>query len=285
MRDVGERATVNEGGGSAEGLHEVRVEGVLEEHRDGAFDLEVGDGHGLAIERVANDDARDALLEVREVRREAEDRHDLRGNDDVEAVFAWHALGGATEAHDDRAELAVVDVEDTLPLDAARVNVEGVALVNRVVDEGREGVVGDLDRVEVAREVEVDVFHGDDLGVAAAGRATLDAHDRAEGRLTQGHDGLLALEGEGVGKADGRCRLAFAGGGGREGRNEHELCLRLVAIAVDLLHVDLGLGPAVGDEGVARNTGGLGDLGDRLEGVCLGDLEIGVFGCHGANLL
>ena len=57
------------------------------------------------------------------------------------------------------------------------------------VDERREQVVGGRDRVDVAGEVEVDVLHGHDLGVPAAGRAALHAEDRAERRLAQGEHG------------------------------------------------------------------------------------------------
>ena len=43
-----------------------------------------------------------------------------------------------------------------------------------------EQIVGDTNGVEVAGEVEVDVLHGHDLGVAAAGRAALDAEAGAQ---------------------------------------------------------------------------------------------------------
>ena len=53
-----------------------------------------------------------------------------------------------------------------------------------VVEERRRKVVGRADRVDVAGEVEVEVLHRDDLAVAAAGSAALDAEDGAERWLT-----------------------------------------------------------------------------------------------------
>jgi hypothetical protein len=47
------------------------------------------------------------------------------------------------------------------------------------------------DRVEVAREVEVDVLHGHDLRVAAAGGAALHAEDRVRGSAAQAEHDLL----------------------------------------------------------------------------------------------
>ena len=56
--------------------------------------------------------------------------------------------------------------------------------------------------MEVAGEVEVDILHRDDLRIAAAGRAALDAEDRAEGRLTQSDKDVLAELAHTVGQAD-----------------------------------------------------------------------------------
>ena len=68
-----------------------------------------------------------------------------------------------------------VHVHTAFPGDAAGVDVERVALLDGVVDHGGQQVVGGTDGVDVAGKVEVDVLHGHDLGVAAAGRAALDA--------------------------------------------------------------------------------------------------------------
>ena len=57
------------------------------------------------------------------------------------------------------------------------------------LDHGREQVVGRADRVDVAREVEVQVLHRHDLGVATAGGAALDPEDRPERGLAQAEHG------------------------------------------------------------------------------------------------
>ena len=62
---------------------------------------------------------------------------------------------------------------------------QGVAVVDVVVEHGRQEVVGQLDGVEIAGEMEVDVLHGHDLGVAAAGRPALHAEARAQRGLAQ----------------------------------------------------------------------------------------------------
>ena len=56
-----------------------------------------------------------------------------------------------------------------------------------------EQVVGAADGVEVAGEVQVDVFHRHHLGIAAAGGAALDAEAGAEGRLAQADIAFLPM--------------------------------------------------------------------------------------------
>lgn len=111
-------------------------------------------------------------------------------------------------------QLAVVHVDDAFPDDAARVDVQGIPLLDGVVGHGREQHMGRRDGVEIAGKVQVDVFHGDDLGVAAACSAAFDAEAGSQGRFAQGDDGLLTDFGEALGQADGGRGFAFAGGVG-----------------------------------------------------------------------
>ena len=68
----------------------------------------------------------------------------------------------------------------------AGVDAQCIALLDVVVDEGAQQVVGGGDGVHIAGEVEVDVLHGDNLGIAAAGSTALDAEYRARGRAHAG---------------------------------------------------------------------------------------------------
>ena len=92
MGDIREGAAVHERGSAAEGLDQVRQQRVLEQHRDRPAHLEVRHGHRRAVVGEAHDDPFDPLLQVLQVRGQAQHRHDLRGDDDVEAVLARHAL-------------------------------------------------------------------------------------------------------------------------------------------------------------------------------------------------
>ena len=114
-----------------------------------------------------------------------------------------------------------------------------------VVEHRRQQVVGGGDDVEIAVEMEIDLLHRRDLGVAAAGAAALDAKAGADGRFPQAENGFLAQTVEGVGQADAGGGLAFAGGSGVDGGNQDQLAGGGVLQPAVKVQGDLGLGLAV----------------------------------------
>ena len=279
MCDIRERAAVDEGWRALERLHEVRLDGILEEQRQRARDIEFFRADGAAFAAVADDDLAEALLHVLEVFREAEDGHHLRSDRDVEPRLARRAVGLAAEADDDVAQRAVIEVKHALPGDASHIDVERIALLDVVVDDSGEQVVGRRDGVEIAREVQIDVLHRHDLRVAAAGSAAFKAEARAERRLTQCDGDLPALAVEGVRKADTRRRLALACRRRVDGRHEDELAVRLLLDALPGRERDFCLVLAVKFQFIIGNAKLFRDL---LDGAHLGflcNLNIGFHFC------
>ena len=102
MRDIGERTAMDEGRVVLERLHQIRRERILEQRRHRARGREILGGDGLLVARLADLDLAEPPLEIVEVAGQAEDRHHLRGDGDVEAGLARIAVGGAAERGDDR---------------------------------------------------------------------------------------------------------------------------------------------------------------------------------------
>ena len=278
MRDVREGAAVDEGGRVLERLHEVRLDGILEERRHGAFSLEVGGGDGLAGVGIGNDHATQAPLEIHKVARQAERSHHLGGHGDVEAILTRNALSLSAQAIDDMAELAIVHVYGTLPHDLLGIDTKGVTLLDMVVEHGSKEVVRGADGMEVAREVQVDILHGNDLRIAAARSAALHAEDRPQRRLAKRKHGLLSQTRERIGEADGRGGLALARRRGIDGGHEDELGLaRHIAQRMD---IDLRLVLAVVIELIFGKTDLPGNLGDMPHLRFLRDLDIRLVLCH-----
>ena len=152
-----------------------------------------------------------------------------------------------SERHD-RAQRAVVHVEHAAPGDAARIDAERIAPIDVIVEQRGEQIVRRGDGVEVAGEVQVDVLHRHDLGIAAAGGAALHAEGRAERRLAQAQHRLLADVIERVGQADRGRGLALAGRRRRDRGDQDQLAVRLALQRLDVVHRHLGLVVAVGLE-------------------------------------
>src|SRR5262249_7229320 len=97
------------------------------------------------------------------------------------------------------------------PADPTRIDARIKAIINVIVGYRGEQIVGCCDRVEIAGEVEVDVLHLHDPGIAAAGRTSLDAKARTEASLAQTQDDPLDAVIELFAEPDCRRRLACAG--------------------------------------------------------------------------
>ena len=132
--------------------------------------------------------------------------------------------------------------------------------------------------MEIAGEMEVDVLHRQDLRVAAAGGAALDAEAGAEAGFAQGDHGFGADAVQRVAEADGGGGLALAGRGWGDAGDQDQGAVRFGIHRTDKIPLDLGLGLAVGDQGVGGDAGAGGDLGDGADCGGAGDFEVGAHG-------
>ena len=175
--------------------------------------------------------------------------------------------------------MAVVHVHAPLPGDALDVDAQGVTLLDVIVQHGGQQVIGRTDGMEVASEVEVDILHRNDLGVAAASGAPLHAEYRAEGGLPQGHQGVLAQAAHPVGQTHGGGGLALSGGGGVDGGDQDQLAIGGLALLEQAV-VDLGLVLSVKLQVLLVHTGGPCDVRDVLHLGALGDFNVSFHLCH-----
>jgi len=163
VRDVAERTTVDERRPALHGLHEVRLDRVLQQHGHRTGHLEVLGGDDGAIVTGGQHDPAESGSEILEVGGEGEDRHDLGRDRDDEAGLAGVAVLPGAQADHDLAQRAVADVEHPWPHHRPGVDPELVAVVDVVVDEGRRQVMRRPDGVHIAGQVEVEVLHRDHL--------------------------------------------------------------------------------------------------------------------------
>ena len=130
------------------------------------------------------------------------------------------------------------------------------------------------DGVEIAREVQVDLFHRHDLRVPAAGRPALHPETGTERGLAQAQHRLAADQAQGVGQADRSGALALPGQRRADRGDQDELALRPV-LGGHEGEVELG---AVAAEGLDRCVGDAdlgGDVVKRNEFRRAGNFQIG----------
>ena len=244
--NVGKWTAVDDGGVVFQRLDQVGVNGVFQQSRHCACCADLPGGDRLAIVSISAHNAAQAVFQVGQVGGQAEDGHDLAGNGDVKAVLARGAVHLAAQAVHNKAQLAVIHVHAALPGDAAGVNVQRVALLDGVVDHGSQQVVCGANGVDIAGKVQVDIFHGHNLGVTAARSAALYTEHGPKGGLTQAEHRLFTHGVQGVRQANTGGGFALASRGGADGGHQDQLAVW--AVTVDQLVVDLGFVTAIRDQ-------------------------------------
>ena len=112
-------------------------------------------------------------------------------------------------------------------------------LVQVVVEQGADGVVGRCHGMEVTREVQIDFFHRQHLGIAATSSTALHAKAGTERRLKQGYGGFLSQLIQSQCQSDADGGLADTRLGGTNGCHKNQPAL-LYLLFVDERHRDLG---------------------------------------------
>ena len=235
-------------------------------------------GDRLAPIGIGHDDTAQPGFQVGDRRGQAQHRHDLAGYRDFKAVLPRNALHLAAQAADDVPQLPVVHVHSPLPGDLLYVDAQGVALLDVVVQHRRQQIVGRADGVEIPGEMEVNILHGDHLGIAASGRAPLDAEHRPQGRLPQRHVGPLAQPPQAVGQPHGGGRFSLSGGGGGDGSDQNQLAVGGVRLRQKPV-IELRLIPAIQLQVCFVHTGLGGNVHDGARGMLLCNFDVR-FDCH-----
>ena len=284
MRDIGERAAMHKGRIVLESLHKVRLHRLCQQHGHRAVGLDVAAEYRRTVAPVGDNDITKTLLQVFDVGGEAEDCHDLGCDGDVEAGLTREAVGYAAKAGDDVTKRAVIHIDDAAPDNAALVDAELVAPVDVVVDHRRQQIVGRSDRMEVASEMKVHFFHRHDLGIAAAGGATLHAEAGTKRGLADTDCRLLADGVQAVDETDSRRGLALAGGCRVNGGDQNQLAVGLAGLSLDKFCRNLCLVMAERQQILRRNTKFGADILNRLLGGCAGNFNIRLW-AHGGGFL
>ena len=179
------------------------------------------------------------------------------------------------QSDDDLPKGPVVHVESPRPRDGPRIDVQGVVVIHGRVQCRRQEVVRRGHSVEVAREVEVDLLHGKDLGVPPAGPSSLGSEHRTDRGLAHAEHGPGPRAGQALRQPDGGGGLALASAGRRDRGDHDELAVGPVTEPAEHRQAHLGLIPAVRLDLVLQQPGASGDVRDGQQSGRLCDLQAG----------
>ena len=213
---------MNNGRHAFRGLHQIGQEGIFQKCRDRAFHFQVAGNDRLVVIGKAHQNLSDLFLQFGIGAGKAENGHDFAGRNDIESGLPGDAVGGAAQTDDDIPKRPVVHVHDAAPGDFARIDIQGIAVKDGIVDDGGKQIVGAFHCRKVIGEMEIDVIHRMNAGKSAAGGAAFDAENGPQRRFSQGRDGGFADFSQGLGKPDGYGGFSFTGRRGGHGRHENQ---------------------------------------------------------------
>ena len=144
-----------------------------------------------------------------------------------------------------------------------------------VVDQRGKQAVGRADRVEIAVEVQIDVFHRDHLRPPATGRAALHSETRPQRWFAQADDRIETDPVEGIAQAHAGGCLAFARRGWCDRGNQHQLAVRAVGQTGNEIEAQFGLVVTERNQGFGRDPEPrLGDRQDWIDLRRTGNLDV-----------
>ena len=252
-----------------------------------AGDRQILGRDGTVVAIAGHDDPSETGTQILAVRGQSEYGHDLGSGGDIDAAVPFGTVGFVL-TQPDAAQGSIVDVDDTLERNRRWIDIEtvqagpGQALVTETpfvvhagIHRGGQQVVRRSDSVDISGEMQVEVVHGNHLGVPATGGASLDTEGGSLGRLTDRRHRGLSERGEGLGQTDGRHRLALSRFGRCHGR-DHDVPSLTAArrIGAHSIEVNLGLEATVELQVILLETDAGGDVANGLQHRRTGDLEI-----------
>ena len=136
------RAGGHQGVGPQGGARGARQQRIAEQDGHRPLRAQVAREHGPVVDVEADQEPGETLLEIGAIAREAEHRHHFGRGRHVEALLSRDTVPRPAQTDDDVPESAIVHVDAAAPDDASGIEARAAAVVQIVVRERREEVVG-----------------------------------------------------------------------------------------------------------------------------------------------
>ena len=175
---------MHKGRRSAYGLHYVGFQSVLQQNCHCVFRFEVTCKHRLSSIGVGNKYVSQAAFQIGDVFRQRKHSHNFTGGSYVELFPSFYGVFH-TAVDDNATQSTVVDVQSAIKNNVVGVDVERISLKNAVVYHGAQQIVCCSYCMKISREVQIYVFHWQNLRISATCSAPFDSENGTQRRLSQ----------------------------------------------------------------------------------------------------
>ena len=196
---IGKGAGVDQAGIVLSGTHQGWIDGVAHEGGHGIAHFQVAAGYRLAALVKGYGDVIDPLFQVCQVCSHGQDGHQLAAHGNTEFRLHGKTVIAAADADDDIPEGLSAEINDPAHLHPGGINIKPthtgqpgqllIIIITLMLHAGGHGHHGQVmsvhDIIDITGKSQRELSHGNQQGVAAAGRRTFDVHGRAAAWLTQ----------------------------------------------------------------------------------------------------
>ena len=168
MGNVRKGPAVDNCRGMFKGLDQVRLHGILQKRCHGPHCLQILCRHRFSLIVVCHDHPSQPFLQIFHILRKTEHRHNFRRNRNDKMVFSYSSIGFCPKSHHNIAQNPVVHVKASFPHHLSGVNGKLVSLLDMIVQNCCQQIVGRGDGMEIPCKMKVQILHGNYLREAAS---------------------------------------------------------------------------------------------------------------------
>ena len=173
MGNIGERTAVNKSWCPFKSLYQIRLNGILKEQCQCTGYIQLISPNSTAITGICHHNLTKALLHVLQISGQTQNSHHFRGHSNIKASLTRNAMGLAPHAYYHMTESTVIQVQYTLPGDTANIDIQSITLLDMIVNNRRQQIVGCGNSVEITSEMKINILHRNHLGITTACSTTL----------------------------------------------------------------------------------------------------------------
>ena len=264
MRNISERTAVYKSSGSFRSLHQIRMDGIFQQHSDSSCHSQIFYSKRLVIIREAQQDVFDTTTQITHIFGKTKNRHNFRSRSNIETGLLGNPVRFRSKTDNDAAQRTVVHIKHSPPKNFFQSETFCLVLIEIIVEQSRNHVMGRGNGVKIPCEMKVNLIHRKHLCISSTGRSSLHSETRTERRFTKSDNRILSNFIQSQSKTDRYGSFANARFGCRDSSDQDEIAF-LHFLFINQLFRDLCDVATIILHFLARNSDTFGNLLNLLQ--------------------